>query len=519
MEKLDEKTNDMDIAVIFEKLKRMDDGVIIHYPIGLELGFFDEETEEFTTLIGSRYPHMIEKNYKYGFGLRTSVEELKEIFKTDDLATLTDLYLTELKRYHYYFTVPEPHYVTLIAENEETNALSEVIETDMEIALNYLTKIGVWDSFDLSEEDESDLSLDDPQENYPANEPTKTPLKTQAAQLTFDAKALRTGIKSEVVGQDNAIDDIVTIIWQNFRSKNSKSNILLIGPSGVGKTEIIRNISKRLNIPRATLNAAAATQTGYVGESVDSALKKLLKDANYDVEKANRGIVFIDEIDKIAGDGTNHTEVVSTGVQDELLKLLEDGEYEIEIEKGFFEKTTYTVNTKNITFICAGAFSKMDEVKKQNKSSIGFASINTTNSINKNNLDYSNKITSEDLVNYGLKPELVGRLNHIIELHSLDKDNLISIMKNPNNTTIQEKVNILNTLGIKINLDDEVYNLLADNALKNNTGARGLISEVDNLFIKAMKEISENQNDYSELIITTDTVKNPKNYTLVKKKK
>ena len=153
--------------------------------------------------------------------------------------------------------------------------------------------------------------------------------------------------------------------------------------------------------------------------------------------------------------------------------------------------------------------------KKEEKvvKTIGFNSINTTpnNTIKKH-------ITPNDLVTYGLKPELVGRFSDIISLNPLNKENLISIMKNPNNKTIQQKIDILNDFGIKATIDEEVYGLLAENALKNNTGARGLISTVDSLFIKAMQEVSKNQNAYEELIITKETIENPKKYTLIKKK-
>ena len=333
--------------------------------------------------------------------------------------------------------------------------------------------------------------------------------------LTFDVQKLSDGIKSEVIAQDKAIDQIITILWQNFQSNHSKSNILLIGPTGVGKTEIIRNISKRLDIPMVTVNAADLTQTGYLGASASDCLKRLIKNANYNLEKASRGIVFIDEIDKKAGTGEYNTGIASTGVQDELLKLLEDGDYEINISEDLFIPKNVTLNTKHITFICSGAFQFLLN-KESEKVIAGFS----REPQNQTSIPKRKEITHNDLIKTKLiKPELVGRLHNIIELNLLNKEDLIAILKNSNNKTIQEKISILNNLGIQFKIDEEIYSMLADNAMKEKIGARGLIPEIDKLFMEPMTEISHHPNDYQELIMHKDILKNPKSYTLVRKKK
>ncbi|MBQ8681731.1 MAG: AAA family ATPase, partial [Bacilli bacterium] len=207
----------------------------------------------------------------------------------------------------------------------------------------------------------------------------------------------------------------------------------------------------------------------------------------------------------------------TTGVQDELLKLLEDGDYEVNISDNQFAPKYVTFNTENVTFICSGAFSQL-KAKKQAKLGKPISGFGQSSSSSKPNNENTTKITTEDLVTYGLKEELVGRLPNIIELNNLSKDNLITIMKNPNNSVLNENIKIFEELGVSVNVEEEIYNLVAERALKKNTGARGLTSVIDNLFIKAMNDISQNPDSYSELIITKETLDNPKKYTLVRKK-
>lgn len=434
--------------MIFKKRRNLK-GIIIYKPVDIVVGYLDKDAFQFVTKRDS-YHYLTEKEYLYGYGLRSEIKQLKKEFSIYNLKEFVRFYLDELKKYTYYFSVPKENdfeNLVFMAEHKVSHHCFQVEDKDIK---RYKKEI------------------------------------LNSLKLTFDAQKLSDGIKSEVIAQDKAIDQIITILWQNFQSNHSKSNILLIGPTGVGKTEIIRNISKRLDIPMVTVNAADLTQTGYLGASASDCLKRLIKNANYNLEKASRGIVFIDEIDKKAGTGEYNTGIASTGVQDELLKLLEDGDYEINISEDLFIPKNVTLNTKHITFICSGAFQFLLN-KESEKVIAGFS----REPQNQTSIPKRKEITHNDLIKTKLiKPELVGRLHNIIELNPLNKEDLIAILKNPNNKTIQEKI-----------------------------GARGLIPEIDKLFMEPMPEISHHPNDYQELIMHKDILKNPKSYTLVRKKK
>ncbi len=470
-----------ELVVIFRKY-RDKQGLMIYEPVKIEIGTMDPETHIFTTYQGKKVPYMLVNDCYYGFGLRTKIKKIKQNFPDITLSEYAHIYLKQLKKSKFLFSIPEIgdyQHLKFLAEKRLSHNRYYMEDADLEYGKGLLQKL-------------------------------------QLEKLSFDAEQLIKEIKSEVIGQDSAIEDIVSILWQNSRS-DKKSNILLIGPTGVGKTAIMKNITKRLNIPMATINITDFTETGYIGDSVSDALKKLLDVANNNVDEAERGIIFIDEIDKISKynkgiDNGERAGIKTTGIQDELLKLLEAGEYEINISDDPLLPKSVTLNTANITFVCAGTFQGIKK-EKGTKKIAGFIREE------ENNNSSTEKITSSDLVRYGFKNELAGRLPNIIELAPLNKSNLIQIMKNPKDSTIQQKIQILKDLGIQLLIEEEVYEILANDACQKNIGARGLISVVDQLFIKAMGEISKAPADYCQLIITKETVKDPHHYRLAKRKK
>lgn len=477
-------SNDTEIAVIFERVDN--EGLpTMFYPRDVVVGYADKKKKVFVSSDGDEYPYMVSTLDRYSFGLRRKIGTLNKSFREKTLSKLLESYFMGLEQFVYYFTTDSYRSgIELVCEDSNENVYV-IDDKDFNSYKNHI--------LNLKTEKKEDESI----------------------KIKVDSKKLISEIKKKVIGQDDAIEDIVSIIWQNSKSSR-KQNILLLGPTGVGKTEIIRIIANTLNIPMVVINATSTTQSGFVGKSVDSSLEDLLSRCNNDVKKAENSIIVIDEIDKIADSNLSNSDVATTGVQDELLKLVEDGEYTINVSNDPFSKQNIVINTKNITFIALGAFSELLKRKRGNVSEKKLIGFGTNDSSPK---EGGKRVTTDDLVKYGLKQELIGRFTNIIELNSLTKENLIQIMKNPNEELIRDKIELLNSLGVDVSIHDNVYEKLANIAIKKNTGARGLIGAVDGLFVKAMTEISQNDDMYDNLIIDEKTVDNPREYTLVKKRK
>lgn len=333
-------------------------------------------------------------------------------------------------------------------------------------------------------------------------------------------KDIKEFLDQYVIGQDDAKRYLAVAVYNHYKrllqpkDKNDveieKSNIIMMGSTGTGKTLLARTIAKLLHVPFTIVDATVLTEAGYVGEDIESILTRLLQVADYNVEEAERGIVFIDEIDKIARKGDNPSitrDVSGEGVQQGLLKLLEGSVVNVPPQGGrkHPDQKMIPVNTKNILFICGGAFDGIERkiAQRLNTNVVGYSAAKEAVKIDRGNL--MQYIAPQDLKSFGLIPEIIGRLPVLTYLNPLDRTALRNILTEPKNSIIKQYVKLFEMDGVKLEFESEVFEYIVDKAIEYKLGARGLRSIVETIMNDVMFEIPSQQTE--RFVVTLDYAK------------
>lgn len=436
------KIYDNELAMIF-KISNFNDKVS-YYPYKLVRGYYDNQLCAFIDTDSTVYTHIINDPENFGYCGRENIEDLKKQYKHLPLTIIKKIKLLSSRRYTYNFSLLEDNVPAILSGKKKKEELSLLLDDDI-IAFYcelYPKFIDILMGKEASYEE-----------------------KIENDEFNVDIKKLYQKVSERVIGQDEPIKKIITAIWKQYNgfSQDKSRNILINGSTGVGKTEIFRVITSILDVPCVMVAATGYTAGGYVGGNVEDMLVALVNKANGDVKKAQRGILIIDEIDKLSESDKSSSQVNKKDVQDALLKLLEDGKYYISLKDDPIEPRTIEFDTKQLMVVGMGSWSNVDLTPSK---SVGFNSTEEKKTYQ--------GITREDFVKNGMREELIGRFSEIIQMNPLTEKDFISILKNVKTNILNLNKEFLAKKNVELQFDEEVLKKVAAKAAKGKYGARSL---------------------------------------------